>query len=119
MSCRGPLFVFFVIFPIYDVTVVQYVSAAIQPLIVSLIRHSRIIIIAIIFHHRHRRPSRSFSHHLSHYRGSSWKFILTQLSFGFVLDLHNRKTKMTKLESQFKTDLKLKTSMSGKPCRPD
>ena len=86
----------FVIFRIYNVTVtvVQYVS---------LIRHWRIVIIAIIFHHRHLLPSRSFSHHFSHYRGSSCKFILTQLSFGFALDLHNRKTNMTKLKSQFKT----------------
>ena len=121
---------FFVIFPIYDVTVVQSVSAAIQPLIVSLIRHSRIIIIAIIFRHCHRRPSRP-SHHFSHYRVSSWKFMLIQLSFGFVLDLPNRKTKMTKLESQFKTHFNQfplpirircsepSSSMSGKPCRPD
>ena len=62
------------------------------------IRHSRIIIIAIIFRHCHRRPSRSFSHHLSRYRGSSWKFILIKVSFGFPLDLHNTKTKITKLK---------------------
>ena len=61
------------------------------------IRHSRIII-AIIFRHCHRRPSRPFSHHLSHYKGSSWKFILIKVSFGFSLDLHNTKTKMTKLK---------------------
>ena len=67
---------FFVIFPIFDVAVVQYVSAFIHPLIVSLIRYSRIITIAIIFRHRgYRRPSRLFSNHLSHYRGSSYRFI--------------------------------------------
>ena len=86
----------FVIFSIYNVTVTVVQC-------VSLIRHSRIIIIAIIFHHRHRRPSRPFSHHFSHHKGSSWKFILIQLSFGFALDLHNRKTNMTKLKSQYKT----------------
>ena len=61
------------------------------------IKHSRIII-AIIFRHCHRRPSRPFSHHLSHCKGSSWKFILIKVSFGFALDLHNTKTKITKLK---------------------
>ena len=95
MTQRTVIFLF-VIFRIYNVTVsvVQYVS---------LVRHSRIIIIAIILHDRHRRPSLPFSHHFSHYRGSNWKFIFIQLSFGFALDLHYRKTNMTKLKSQFKT----------------
>ena len=58
------------------------------------------MIIANIFRHCHRRPSRLFSHHLPHYRGSSWKFILIKLfnSFGFALDVHNTKTNMTNLK---------------------
>ena len=100
----------------YDVTVVQYVSAAIQPLIVSLIRHSRIIIIAIIFRHRHRRPSRSFSHHLSHYKGSSCRFMLIQLSFGFPLDLPNRKPHFNQFSLPISTRYSgPSSSMAGNP----